>query len=370
MSTDRATPTWAVRAYQPGDEEGILALARTVFTEQPADRFSTAYWAWEFVDNPDGAARLWLADDGGTIVGHYAIIPRMVRVGDERLRGSIVVDVMSHPDYRKQGMFTSLGSAALADAGQVGIDFSYGFPIRHEVMPGHLKIGWHHLFDIPVLVRPLRFGPLTRRYVDLPIVSTVAAGAAWAGYHAGLRPVLRLLHRAPSGGDPVHIREVTRCDERFDALWDASGHQFQVVGERTRHYLNWRYRDHPYHAYQLFAAERGGRLMGYLVGRTGDLLGLRCGIVVDVLAHPDCRPCVDALIEHALGVFAARDDLQVVGTMLARSSPYFNAFQRHGFVPTPHVFWFILRANRAGLPAVLLSPRARWHLTWGDTDVI
>ena len=69
-----------------------------------------------------------------------------MQVGAHQRLGSIVVDVMSHPDYRKQGMFTALGRAGLADAGQAGIDFSFGFPIRKEVMPGHLKVGWRHLF--------------------------------------------------------------------------------------------------------------------------------------------------------------------------------------------------------------------------------
>ena len=170
--------TWFIRPLREGDEAAILDLARVVFLEQPSDRFSIEYWNWEFKDNSSGAAQIWVAEDNGRIVGHYAIVPRWFQVGPVVRTGSIVVDVMTHPDYRKQGMFVEIGRESLSGAGSAGIEFSYGFPIRDEVMPGHFKVGWRHIFDIPVLVRPLRFRPIVGHYLDRPLVSEYSCPSA------------------------------------------------------------------------------------------------------------------------------------------------------------------------------------------------
>jgi GNAT superfamily N-acetyltransferase len=361
---------WQIRPYRQGDEGGIVGLARQVFAEQPPDRFSDAYWTWEFADNADGPAALWVADDHGTIVGHYAVIPRALRIGGEVRTGSIVVDVMTHPDYRLQGMFTALGRVALADAGQRGIEFSYGFPIRADVMPGHLRLGWRHLFDLPILVRPLKFRPLVRRSIDLPLVSSALAGAAWAGYRCLARPILKHLNPLPSPQGAVVVQPVTHLDDRFDELWRETRGQFGIMAVREARYLTWRYFRHPYHRYTVLAAERGDQVVGYVVIRTGELLGLRCGIIVDLLARSTAMGCLDPLLGHAMDRFTADSSLDLVGAMMTRGGPYYRALQRHGFLVTPRVFWFILHTNSPLAPDQMLADAAQWYLTWGDTDVI
>jgi GNAT superfamily N-acetyltransferase len=371
MEITKLTPTWKLRPYRPGDETSILDLCRRVFSEQSADRFSVDYWKWEFVDNSSGPARVLLADDGGKVVGHYAVVPRNWHISGLPHLGSIVVDVMTHPDYRMQGMFAKLGLQALAEAGEVGIEFSYGFPIRKEVMPGHLKIGWKHLFDIPIFAYPLKFKTVVQTYIKIPVISSLLAGGAYAAYTVGVRPWLSITHRRPASVDEVTIRELTTFDIRFDGLWQRAKCQFPVMGVRDQKYLNWRYpQSHPYYTYRVLAAECGDNLLGYVILRTSELLGLKCGIVVDLLVDPDHLGVVDHLLNRALADFRADKNLDLVAAMMSRDGPYVTALQRHGFMVTPKVFWFILHSNiPQRLPQELLVP-SNWYLTWGDTDVI
>lgn len=183
--------SWIIRPYREGEQVDIVNLCKLIFAEQPADRFSLEYWNWEFTANSSGPAKIWIADDNGKVVGHYAVVPRRVQIGNVVRLGSIVVDVMTHPDYRMQGMFAAIGREALVGAANGGIEFCYGFPVRSDVMPGHLKVGWQDIFDIPVWVRPIRFEPLVRHYINLPArnFGTFAALILMAAPVWGLRPV-------------------------------------------------------------------------------------------------------------------------------------------------------------------------------------
>jgi hypothetical protein len=237
-------------------------------------------------------------------------------------------------------------------------------------MPGHLKVGWQHLFDIPVLVRPLKFSSIVNHFTKVPIITPVMAAASWAGYHLVVRPLLSTLHRGTCEPTSVTVRSVAGFDERFDELWQAARRKFPIMGHRTSRYLNWRFIRHPFHSYHILVAEYGNRLLGYVVVRTGDLLGFQCGLIADLLVHPDFFGCVDVLLDAGLREFGSHERLEIAGAMMTRGGPYFDALLRHGFIPTWRNFWFILHPNRPDVPLDTLSVATNWYLTWADTDVV
>jgi len=364
---------WSVRRYADGDEDGILDLARLIFVEQPSDRFTHEYWQWEFIENSAGPACMCVADDHGAIVGYYAAIPTKVKVASVVETGSIVVDVMSHPEYRFQGMFTALGKRSLAEAAASGIKFAYGFPVRPDVMPGHLKVGWKHAFDIPVLVRPLRAGRIVGRVVKPPVLAGLAGllgSAAQLGYETVARPVMRALYKTPTPTARVVLRDLDTFDERFDDLWSRASTRFSVGVVRDREYLQWRYAHHPYHRYRVTAAEQDGQLVGYSVAREADLMGFPSGVLVDLLVDPRTPAAGHALVRSVTARFAENPHIELVASMMSRASPYFGLLQHHGYIRTPKVFWFIVHINRDDLDAQAVLDAGNWYLTWGDTDVL
>ncbi|MCA8957528.1 MAG: GNAT family N-acetyltransferase, partial [Planctomycetes bacterium] len=163
-AAERPPVRWRVREATAADRDGILACRAVTFAGEEPEKGEPDYWRWEFVDNHAGPARLFVAEDdtrqgAQRIVGHYAVIPQRFVLDGATLRGSIVVDVMTHPDYRFQGMFTKIGRFALdACTADPGFEFTTGYPIRKEVIPGHLKVGWRIRFRIGTYVMPLRTG--------------------------------------------------------------------------------------------------------------------------------------------------------------------------------------------------------------------
>jgi hypothetical protein len=364
---------WKLRPYACGDESGIYDLAKRVFTEQPSDRFSKEYWEWEFSKNPDGAANIWVADDHHDIVGHYAVIPRLWKVEGVIRMGSIVVDVMTDDRYRFQGMFAALGKTSLDDSGSKGILFSYGFPIRKEVMPGHLKVGWKHIFDLPILVYPENFTPIFQFYLKNKVVSSIigfATNSIWRGFNYIKKGFNGVFHQQKG---KYTIRSITEFTSDFDQLWERSSKEFQLVASRTKEYLKWRYFDHPYHQYQTLASYHNDKLVGYVVLCEEMILGFECGVIVDIFGNPEYSDALDSLINFAKNQFKKHKNISMIVTMISKSNRYFDKLKQQGFIVSPKCFWFITHTNSDSLVALnikRLYNHKNWFLTWGDTDTI
>ncbi|MBU0754142.1 MAG: GNAT family N-acetyltransferase, partial [Planctomycetes bacterium] len=68
---------WTVRPYEPGDEEGILKLFNTVFSEvNPKFEHRTMEeWYWQFRDSPLGNQTTVAVAEDGEVIGQYTSIP-------------------------------------------------------------------------------------------------------------------------------------------------------------------------------------------------------------------------------------------------------------------------------------------------------
>jgi GNAT superfamily N-acetyltransferase len=363
-------PSWTVRRLREEDVEQVRRLAAEVFFEQPPDRFSAEYWNWEFEQAPAGRSSAWIADDAGRAVGHYAAVPLTYTIDGRAITGAIVVDVMSDSDYRNQGMFTALGRSAVAEVGEDGISFVVGYPVRPEVMPGHLKVGWVHAFDLPVYALPLKFESALTEALPTWAPAGALAPVARAGYRSVMAPALRRRFSAGTARrGSVVLREVTELDEGVDALADAVAAGHRVVLRRDLAYLRWRYLKHPRETYRIVVAEEGERLVGLSVTRPGELLGIPALVLVDLAVVPGRPDVVAQLVDGAVAEGRERGS-ELVATMLNAQTQERRAVQSRGFLRTPAAFHYIVRPTREDVDrSVLMDPRS-WWVTWGDTDVL
>jgi len=350
--------SWKVRDGDERDSEKILSLRRLVFGEMEVDKLDPRFWKWEFVDGPDGKALLYLAENGDKLAGHFADIPRRFSVNGEVLLGTLSLDLMVHPDYRRKGIFAEMGRYAAQRVKEEKGFFMTAFPIRKETIGGLLKIGWEVVGELPVLVYPLRFRGIVNRYLHCSPLSLPVGGAARAGYHL-LRGWRR--QEEPQG---IQLEEISQLDGGFDRFWEKAMKLYPVMGVRDRAFLNWRYLKNPIRNYTLYRARENGEMTGYLILRRVDLLRFKSVVVVDLLTLNDryLRALMGKGIEHSLKAGA-----DLLGCMIPKSHPYHRTLRDFGFLPSFKTFLFMVyRLAREKIP---LDPEA-WYVNWGDTDVI
>lgn len=244
MSAD--TRPWTVRQSRPTDAAGLQALFVEVFGY---DR-GVKHYEWKFDHNPAGPPIIAVAEADGVIVGQYALWPMKLRFGSEAVLGAQSLDTMTHPAYRGQGMFTRLANEGMRYAANCNIHVIFGCP-NTQSYPGFVhKLGWRHIGDLPMYIRPLR----PSRHHRIP---------PWAGPVVDL--AAGLLPRGPRGG--IEIRTTRPADAEMAPLLrcrdDAS-----IRIEHDITYIDWRFDPASGMKYSWVSAYRDGSLAAVAIWGT------------------------------------------------------------------------------------------------------
>jgi GNAT superfamily N-acetyltransferase len=347
-----------VREGDERDLKGILSLRKIVFGEMEKDKLDPRFWRWEFMEGPDGKAFIYIIEDEERVVGHFADIPRQFSVNGEAVLGTISVDLMVHPDFRRKGFFFNMGRyAAQYVQSQNGL-FMASFPIRSETINGFKKLGWKVASKLPVLVYPIQFQGIIRRYLRSSFVSFLIGG------------IMRFFHslifsgRVGKGFEGIHIDQVAQLDDQFDQFCQKAPLLHPIMGVRNQIFFKWRYLQHPTRTYLIYRAMKGEEMRGYIVLRRVDLLKFNSVVIVDLLALDE--DALTALVKKGI-VYSQSQGVDLLGCMLPKGHDYEKILKRKGFLPSLKTFLLMVYPYDKG--EQLLSSK-NWYVNWGDTDVI
>ncbi len=360
-------PVWTTRAYEPGDEAGILALRRVTFGDIDQARLTPEVWRWQFADNPAGCAYIRLADHGGTIVGQYAAIPTRFRVGADRGGNrtfAMSCDTMTHPAYQRQGMFVRLAQELYEDiATRLGVTTVWGFPNPASYPGFRGKLAWFDVHEFPTFVKPLQSSRVLARYLGSRALANAVGGAA-DGLFRLVTPRVRAPRRCT-------VTPVGAFDGRFADLWDRHQTLAEVIQVRDPAYLHWRYRAAPVFGYEPFEVTVDGALGGYLVLRSLTLFDMPFCAIVDLFPCP----IVDAEITREVLAFAHLHAAAGGAAFLTALLPpkHTHHLTRFGFLRVPRMVnprpWRFGCRCRPADEAVFRSID-NWYVTYGESDIV
>lgn len=349
---------WKVREGDEKDLKGILSLRRVVFGEMEEDKLDPRFWQWEFMEGPDGEGFIYITEDGNKIIGHFADIPRRFSAHGKVVQGTLSVDLMVHPDYRRKGIFEEIGRFAVQRTKNKNIIFTSAFPIRKETIQGFKKIGWKEIVRLPVLVYPIRFRDIVNRYLHFLPLSLLIGGIARFFYN------LLFLMRRRKEGKGIEIGKVDQLDDQFELFWGKALSFYPIIGIRDRNYMTWRYLRHPTRTYTIYRAMEKGEMRGFIILREVDLLHFHSTVIVDLLALDE--NVLMALVEQGIA-HSQKEGVDLLGFMVPKLHPYYQLLRRNGFLPSPKTFLFMIYPHEENME--LLDPKG-WYVNWGDTDVI
>jgi GNAT superfamily N-acetyltransferase len=356
-----AAPKWFTRAYRQGDEEGIFDLWKAVYPEKVRDREQwLRWWHWLYRGNPVGGGVICVAEHDGRIVGHAGEIPLAMKVGGETILAGLGIDAMTHPEYRRQGMYLAIVKTRRALGEASGIQATYAFP-NELSYPGQTReLGAFDIAAMQKVIRPLNWRNAVRAQTGNRLLAAIGPVAGALLDATFFRPV-----KAPSL-EGLRIAPVSAFDRRVDDLWARASFQHQVLVERKRDYLNWRYASIPDVDYLICIAERDELVAGYVVISRKQLQRARIGVILDVFAESE--RVAQCLIADAV-TRCRREGLDLLyGARMAGTS-LAAAFRRSGFLPAPFLKPIRVtgRSVSADIASQLQSP-GNWFLQIGDSD--
>ncbi len=315
------------RSARPGDAEAIIAFLRACGYES-----DLAFWRWINVECPQGRTMVELALDGERVIGHYAVLPRRLRLGGAVVQAGQAIHAAVHPECRGLAVLQGLMRRVVASCRAAGLPFLYGFP-NEQIWLVYQKIfQWEPVGDLVALERPVgRDGAET---VD---------------------------------GVTVSCREHVAFDERYRVFEELPSLRTATCVLKDPAYLDWRYARHPRVRYQqLEASTATGALAGYVVLKRYEKGGTVYGHLVDVGIRDGHPAVARALVTAALARFR-EEQVDAASCWALPQSPCFAALQAAGFRPTgfsTHLGYRLLdpgvAVDRLGL--------AHWHVMMGDSD--
>jgi len=368
-------PSWVVRKYQEGDEQGISNLLMVVAGHSHSD----SIWNWRYRKNPFGSIA-GVAESNGEIVGYMGLIAKPLKVMNKEIRGCEAVSLVVHPNFRRQGMFLAIGRYIMGEAEKQGLGICYGFP-NVPAYGGHLKYGWFDAGRLPIFVKFVSVSSLrTDRVKDFLSKTWLKPLANFLDkriFSFILRILLflyngycRVAYRLSDKLDGVKVSSIKCFDERFDDLWKAASKGRKVMVVRNRQYLNWRYVEKPMalSSYVMFAAEKNDEVSGFIVLLCVKLDGMKYGFIVDLLTVPNDSATVKALISRALTYFKEQK-VDLITCWMSGDTTCQRILRSFAFhLGKPEMF--IARVNSVDMTIFrpILQNIQNWYLTLGESD--
>lgn len=353
------------RTFNPAtDAAGHRALFRLSFPETvgtPID--SEAHYDWKFRQFPDDVPSYeYVAEIDGRIVGYYAALPYPYMVDGSAVTVAMVCDVMTHPDERGKGIFTKLGAFATGELAKEGLVCTTGYPIRPEVIPGHLKVGWKVVKPLPVYARPIRANGLLPKRLRL------------------MQPLLHfaiIVHRIFFAGLSRSGEMKAHClnrDAFFADLWWPRVSQFlekqadrsRITLQKNKAFLQWRL-SAPGTDYHFVLVERDGKVHGVAVCRELKLKDIDTLAVLDLDVSADVSGAVSAMQGALAKLALSRRQSLLAAMMDLGSAKKFRLFS-HGFLKAPAHFALIVKSLTPRVEEAELDARLDWAPMWLDSD--
>ena len=348
MTVSWPAPANAVRPEVTSPEPGLLREPLLDLWRRNLPTASEQRCDWLYGSR---RARAWLLSHEQSVFGAAGLMFRRMYVQGRCVDAGGAIDLNVDQAQRSVGPALALVRAVVsaADADQRSLVYGMPNPSATAVMKraGYRELGeftsWTKLIDCKVKLNDNLRSPILAKALA-PLANK--AMHAWS-FDWQLQIPLKLTAQEP-----------TEFDSRFDRLSEQTASRFDVIGERSADYLNWRFTECPDVDYQIFTLIEKGteELAGYLVWYLDD----GAVSISDILAA-DPATTLLLLVEFSRQVRSQN-----------LSAIRFDCFAPPGFYKLLRHAGFHRRQNRH--PVVFRSaetasdPGPKWYLTMADSD--
>ena len=333
-----------VRRFEPGDEQGILDLFNSVFSEgNPAfEPRPLDVWSHIYLDNPAGHEILVATDADDKIIANYSAIPAFANVKGMKLRSAQAVDSCVAPAFRgslrKNSVFVTIARTycemfGAAEEGQTN-EYMWGLPNEKAFPVGTRIIGY----------KPVHC-PMPRLYRE--------PDEAWL---ESLRDV--------GAGIELRVSDGTDLGE-MAALFERTVDENPLGVWKDEAYLTWRYMNWPTRPYRAVSAWRDDQMVGALVYRLG-WMGQPLAPLVDWFGSGGDRAAIAAMTAHVAAETLAAGGKRLE-TWVTPGMSHHDTLLDLGLAREDSPFNLCIMVYSEHFD--LEWAKANWAVTMGDSDI-
>lgn len=297
---------------------------------------SLKYFIWEYYW---GNVETLIAEQKGKIIAQYSSQRYEAFFFGEKVNASLSFDTGTHPDFRRQGIFHTLGTKFFEEEGKQNIHFSTGFPNENFWTSGKNKFGWVGLFPIPLYAN-YEYKNINTKY-----------------------------------SDKYKLECLLSFNNEFDKFSESFKDKIPIYLDRNSKYLNWRFVNKPsldsirYDYHKLKLKDKNDKMVAYLILKQyTDSDKKKTMQLVDFLIKQDYE-----LYNHILHILVSYTTFfkcDYISLYANKYQPFCKFLKDNGFIFVDTNRVYIARANNDKLNKNLLFDERNHYITMGDCDVI
>ncbi|MFV0599427.1 MAG: GNAT family N-acetyltransferase [Bacteroidales bacterium] len=290
------------------------------------------------------------------MVAYYAAIPYVYKIGNTVTPVAMVCDVMTSSKHRGKGIFTKIGSYATNEMAK-DLPFTMGYPIRKEVLPGHIKVGWKVSHELPLYIKFIKFNSL---------FSSKKIGFLSPLGNLMISVYNNILKGRINKNYSFEISDNVDSINGFEAFSEQWRNSVQNALVKDIAFQRWRY-SAPERYYKFISIRDNGKLIGYLSLRKIIKENVPSYGVLDYMVLPGYEDC-HSLINRILVDMAKNDNVESILIMMSRTSSKKYLLKRFGFFKSPFLLKLIIKNLNNQFKDEELFNEKNWHLMWVDSD--
>jgi hypothetical protein len=335
------------------DKDKIIPFLKRAYDDNP--RMSDErFWDWHYEEAPHadpGKPPVWVAKNGGQIVGQVGTIPVMVNIAGAQRRAIWILDMIVMPEFRRRGLVKRMIKDAEASFTRFGLVLNSAEQHSTQLMK---SLGYDHLINVPRFHKPLNPANDIREIAKFNLLRNTV-NLAFAPFR-------------PRFAKNENVRAVEKFDASFDVLWAEAETQWPCAVRRTAKYLEWQFALQPGKKFDIIGYYEGEKLLGYAVlffRRPRANGAITKAAISDICYHPE-NPVkiVDALLQESLRLAVERGAGGLVTDALDKRLE--ERLAHFGFWRVKNPLQFMVKSDEF---QDLLYNSENWFLTRADCDV-
>lgn len=355
-------------SFNKFNPETELVAQRELFKECFPETVGTSissipHYNWKFHSKlGDIQTAEFTANSDSDMLGYYAAIPYKYKYKNSFFNAAMVCDVMTGVKARGKGVFTKLGIYSTNEFAKLGFDFSTGYPIRKEVIPGHLKAGWEINFELPLFARFIKFNSLLKKKnIEFlaPVFNFIYS------LISNFLSFIFIKKNKDLKFETVTSDKLDTIDGLFD-FYEKWSDESMISLQKDFDFLKWRL-GAPDKFYYLCIARSNEKIVGVLIAREIEKEGVPSMGILDISMLNKYRKFAPLLTREIVNV-SKKVNAELILVMI--SSFWFKNYSlfRNVFFKSPFKFYFIIKQLNKSINSTILRDEKNWHLMWIDSD--
>jgi len=319
------------------------------------------HYLWKFHSFPTQPSSYeYAAFLNNELVGYYAALPYSYIIKGKRVKAGMVCDVMTGVKARGKGIFTKMGIYATENMKKEEIEFTTGYPIRPEVMPGHLKAGWDKMFALPLYMNFLSVKSLLKNKKIkflVPIVDLLLK------IYNDLISVFQKNNRYEVS---LYFSSELESIKDFDYFVEKWINEHEIALNKNTAFLKWRLAA-PKKKYKIAIARENNTILGYAVFCSIIKENIPSIAILDISCLKNHKKLSSTIIAN-IQEYAMQNKAEILMIMASKHVSNLHGLIKNGFLKSPYKFWLIIKNLSNNYSSSFFKDEKNWHLTWIDSD--